>query len=40
LRYAQPLIQGEIAMPYDTGLPAFAHLDKVRIDKLLAPYEV
>ena len=40
LRYAQPLIQGEIAMPYDNGLPAFAHLDKVRIDKLLAPYEV
>jgi 6-phosphofructokinase 1 len=40
LRYAQPLIQGEIAMPYDSGLPAFAHLDKVRIDKLLAPYEV
>jgi 6-phosphofructokinase len=40
LRYAQPLIQGEIAMPYDTGLPAFAHLDKVRIDKLLGAYEV
>jgi 6-phosphofructokinase 1 len=40
LRYAQPLIQGEVSMPYDSGLPVFAHLDKVRIDKLLAPYEV
>ena len=40
LRYAQPLIQGEVSMPYDSGLPVFAHLDKVRIDKLLGPYEV
>lgn len=40
LRYAQPLIQGEVAMPYENGLPAFAHLDKVRVDKLLPAYEV
>ncbi|MBI5382208.1 MAG: 6-phosphofructokinase [Opitutae bacterium] len=40
LRYAQPLIQGEVALPYENGLPTFAHLDKVRADKLLGPYEV
>jgi len=39
-RYAQPLIQGETAVPFDNGLPAFAKLDKVRIDKQLAAYEL
>ncbi len=39
LRYAQPLIQGEVAIPHDTGVPVFARLDKVRIDKSLPPYE-
>jgi 6-phosphofructokinase len=39
LRYAQPLIQGEVAIPHDTGVPIFARLDKVRIDKSLPPYE-
>jgi 6-phosphofructokinase 1 len=40
VRYAQPLIQGETAVPHENGLPVYARLDKVRIDKLLAPYEV
>jgi 6-phosphofructokinase 1 len=39
LRYAQPLIQGEVAIPHDTGVPLFARLDKVRIDKSLPAYE-
>ncbi|MBP8256746.1 MAG: 6-phosphofructokinase [Opitutaceae bacterium] len=39
-RYAQPLIQGEVAVPYENGLPAFAHLDKERVDKLLPAYEI
>ena len=39
LRYAQPLVQGEITLPYDSGVPVFARLDKVRIDKTLPPYE-
>src|SRR5208283_398478 len=39
-RYAQPLIQGEVSVPYDNGLPAFARLDKVRVEKLLPAYEV
>jgi ATP-dependent phosphofructokinase / diphosphate-dependent phosphofructokinase len=40
LRYAQPLIQGEVSVPHDTGVPLFARLDRVRIDKQLPGYEV
>ena len=40
LRYAQPLIQGEITLPHDGGVPVFARLEKVRVDKLLPAYEV
>jgi 6-phosphofructokinase len=40
LRYAQPLIQGEVAVPYDSGVPTYAKLDKVRVDKVLPGYEV
>ena len=40
LRYAQPLIQGEVVIPHDTGVPVFARLDKVRVDKSLPGYEV
>ena len=40
LRYAQPLIQGEIALPYDNGVPIYARLDKVRVDKVLPAYDV
>ena len=39
VRYAQPLIQGEVAVPYENGLPNFVRLEKVRIDKLLGSYE-
>jgi 6-phosphofructokinase 1 len=39
LRYAQPLIQGEVTLPHDTGVPLFARLDKVRVDKSLSPFE-
>ncbi|MFM1851787.1 MAG: hypothetical protein RIS54_1471 [Verrucomicrobiota bacterium] len=39
VRYAQPLIQGETAVPHDNGLPAYARLDKVRVDKVLPGYE-
>jgi 6-phosphofructokinase 1 len=38
-RYATPLIQGETAVPHDAGLPVFAHLEKVSVDKLLPPHE-
>jgi len=38
IRYAQPLIQGEVAVPQDNGVPAFARLDKVRVEKTLPAY--
>ncbi|MCX6936469.1 MAG: 6-phosphofructokinase [Verrucomicrobia bacterium] len=39
LRYATPLIQGETQVTYENGLPAFARLDKVSVDKVLPAYE-
>jgi ATP-dependent phosphofructokinase / diphosphate-dependent phosphofructokinase len=39
LRYAQPLIQGEVTIPHDMGVPVFAKLDRVRVDKQLPAYE-
>lgn len=38
LRYAQPLIQDEVEVPFENGLPVFARLNKVRVDKQLAAY--
>ncbi len=38
VRYAQPLIQGEVAVPHDNGVPTFARLDKVRVEKVLPAY--
>jgi 6-phosphofructokinase 1 len=40
LRYAQPLVQGETPVPYENGLPVFAKLEKVRVDKQLPAYEI
>ena len=38
-RYATPLIQGEVAVPYDNGLPSFARLAKESVDKTLPAYQ-
>jgi len=38
-RYATPLIQGEVAVPYDNGLPAYAKLARESVDKTLPGYE-
>lgn len=38
-RYATPLIQGEVAVPYDNGLPAYARLGKESVGKSLPAYE-
>lgn len=38
-RYATPLIQGEISVPFDNGLPAYAKLGKESVDKTLPSYE-
>ncbi|MBK8477872.1 MAG: 6-phosphofructokinase [Opitutaceae bacterium] len=39
-RYALPLIQGEVQVPFENGLPAFVKLDKVTVEKLLQTYEI
>jgi 6-phosphofructokinase 1 len=40
VRYATPLIQGEATLPWDHGVPQFARLDRVAVEKLLGGYEV
>ena len=37
--YARPLIQGELHLPTRGGLPAFARLNKVAVEKALPPRE-
>jgi len=38
IKYCQPLIQGEVEVPYDNGLPAYVRLSKRRIRKVLDSY--
>ncbi|MSU47332.1 MAG: 6-phosphofructokinase [Lacunisphaera sp.] len=38
-RYATPLIQGEVVVPYDNGLPSYARLTRESVDKTLPAYE-
>ena len=38
-RYATPLIQGEVSVPFDNGLPAYAKLSRESVDKTLPGYE-
>ncbi|TVR48439.1 MAG: 6-phosphofructokinase [Puniceicoccaceae bacterium] len=38
-RYALPLIQGEVQVPYENGLPQYARLDNHRVDRVLAAHE-
>ena len=38
-RYATPLIQGEVTVPFDNGLPAYAKLAREGVDKTLPAYE-
>ena len=38
-RYATPLIQGEVAVPYDNGLPSYVRLTKEGVDKTQPGYE-
>ena len=38
-RYATPLIQGEVTVPYDNGLPSYVRLGKESVDKTLPGYE-
>ena len=38
-KYARPLIQGELHLPTRGGLPTFARLNKVAVEKVLPPLE-
>ena len=38
-RYATPLIQGEVTVPYDNGLPAYVRLTRESVNKTLPAYE-
>ena len=38
IKYCQPLIQGEVEVPYENGLPAYVRLSKRRVRKVLDPY--
>jgi 6-phosphofructokinase 1 len=40
VRYATPLIQGESIVPYEHGVPQFARLERIPVDKLLPGYEI
>jgi len=35
IKYCQPLIQGEVEVPYENGVPSFVRLSKKRIRKVL-----
>jgi len=37
-KYANPLIQGQVEVPYENGLPKFARFSKSRVQRVLAPY--
>ena len=38
LKYAAPLIQGEITLPHENGLPKYAQLAAIRVKKSLEPF--
>jgi len=38
-KYASPLIQGEVALPFENGLPLFVSISANRISKELPPYQ-
>ncbi|AWT60811.1 MAG: Pyrophosphate--fructose 6-phosphate 1-phosphotransferase [Candidatus Moanabacter tarae] len=40
IKYATPLIQGEVPVPYDNGVPIYSQLSKIRVDKLLGSYNI
>jgi 6-phosphofructokinase 1 len=40
VKYASPLVQGEVNIPHDGGLPVFAKLSRQRVDRLLPAYEI
>lgn len=39
VQYAQPLIEGEVKVPIEDGLPKFVTLNRIKVEKKLAPRE-
>lgn len=39
IKYASPLIQGEVPLPFENGLPRYAQLAAVRVKKTLEPFK-
>lgn len=39
-KYASPLIQGEVQVPFESGLPQFVSISGNRVGKQLAPYQI
>lgn len=39
VKYASPLIQGEVQVPFENGVPAFVHLSHERVDRVLPPHQ-
>ncbi len=39
-KYALPLVQGELEIPFENGVPKFVHLGKFRVERKLPPYTV
>jgi 6-phosphofructokinase 1 len=35
IKYAQPLIMGEVEVPHENGVPAYVRLSKRRVRKVL-----
>ena len=38
IKYALPLIQGEVEVPFDNGMPQYIDLKKIKVDRKLAAY--
>jgi 6-phosphofructokinase 1 len=38
-KYAQPLIQGEVLMPFENGVPVHAKFNCEKVDRKLAPHD-
>ena len=38
IKYAQPLIMGEVEVPHENGVPAYVRLSKRRVRKVLDPF--
>ena len=38
IKYALPLIQGEVAVPFENGMPQYIELKKILVEKQLGTY--